>query len=135
MKKNYFYFIAGVLSASVVGIIIAAVDQPATAATTGVDPVYTTSTGTNLSGNWIEHTPTMLPDSADAEMLIVVGKGGKMDFVGANNTTLRKYHIGEKRPVDIETLLPNEKIKTLDQITILSGSPACIIRDGYIICS
>jgi len=134
MKKNYIYFLAGVLSASIIGIVIAATVQPATAAT-GVDPVYTTPNGTNLGGNWVEHTPTMLPDSPDAEMLIVIGKGGKVDFVGANNTTLHKYHNGEKRPVDIETLLPNEKIKTLDQITIFSGSPACVLRDGYLICS
>jgi len=71
----------------------------------------------------------------DAEIFIVIGKGGKLEFVGAKDKELRKYHVGEKRPIRIKDFLPKEKIETLDQITIFSGSPSCIIRDGWIICS
>jgi len=74
-------------------------------------------------------------DTAEnAEIVIVLGKGGKLDFYGVQNKELRKYHVGEERPINIEKILPKEKIKTLDQLMIFSGSPSCISRDGWVYC-
>ena len=120
------------MSDGVFGNIIATVDQPATAAT-GADCVYN-STGAGTIDS-VENTSAIHLDFPDAEMMIVVGKGGKVDFVGAHNNTLRCYHVEKKCPFDIESFLSDEKTKTLDQITIFSGSPSCVIRDGYMICS
>ena len=34
----------------------------------------------------------------DAEIFVVIGKGGKLEFVGAKDSELRKYHVGENAP-------------------------------------
>jgi len=77
-----------------------------------------------------------LPQAAadNAEIFIVLGKEGKVDFVGKNNKPLRKIPIGDERPIVIEKFFPGEVVKTLDQIMIFSGSPSCLQRDGFFIC-